>query len=356
MATVKTIDEIYEELLAAFADRAGYTPEDSCDLSVRLYAVAAQIQALFIQADWVLDQSFPQTAQGEYLERHAAMRGLSRTAATKAAGKLRFSVETPPAVDLTVEAGTVCMTAEEVRFETTGSVTLAAGALYADAPAEAVKAGSFGNAPTGAVSILTACPVGITACTNPAPFAGGGDEEDDTALRARVLESYQRLPNGANAAFYEQEAMRHTGVAAAAAVGRARGIGTVDVYVAGVAGLPEAALLEEIAVDLQEKREIAVDLQVLAPSAETVDVSAEIAVEDGAEYAAVRTAVEAAVGGLFTGRLLGKPVRLAELGNQIYSVPGVENYHLLAPTEDLEARSTVLPRLGTLTVTEIGEG
>ena len=30
-----------------------------------------------------------------------------------------------------------------------------------------------------------------------------------------------------------------------------------------------------------------------------------------------------------------------------------ENYHLLAPTADLEANDTVLPVLGTLTVTEV---
>ena len=75
---MRTIEEIYEALRAAFAERAGFMPADTCDLSVRLYALAAQLQALEIQADWVLDQSFPQTAQGVYLDRHAAMRGISR--------------------------------------------------------------------------------------------------------------------------------------------------------------------------------------------------------------------------------------------------------------------------------------
>ena len=56
---MKNIEEIYQELLAAFAERAGFTPEEGCDLAVRLWAAAAQLQALGIQADWVLDQSFP---------------------------------------------------------------------------------------------------------------------------------------------------------------------------------------------------------------------------------------------------------------------------------------------------------
>lgn len=352
---MKTTDEIYEELLAAFAERAGYTPEGSCDLSVRLYALAAQIQALFIQADWVLDQSFPQTAQGKYLDSHASLRGLSRIAATKATGTLRFTVETAPVSDLAVEAGTVCMTADEVRFETMEDTMLAAGTLHAEAPAAAMEAGSPGNVSAGTIRILTACPVGITGCTNPAAFSGGADGEDDETLRARILESYQRLPNGANAAFYEQEAMKHTGVAAASAVGRPRGIGTVDVYVTEPSGLPHTALLEEIRENLQEKREIAVDLQVKAPDTAVVDVSAEIAVKDGLLFDTVRDAAATVVRSYFSGQLLGKPVRLAELGNRIYSVSGVENYHLLAPKGDLSACSKVLPVLGNLQITEIGE-
>ena len=50
---MKTIEEIYLELLQAFSDQAGFVPEESCDLSVRLHAVAAQVQSLLIQADWV---------------------------------------------------------------------------------------------------------------------------------------------------------------------------------------------------------------------------------------------------------------------------------------------------------------
>ena len=350
---MKSVDEIYQELLAAFARRAGFTPEDACDLAVRLYAAAAQIQALDIQAEWVLDQSFPQTAQGVYLDRHAAMRGLSRLPASRAVGTLRFSVESPPALAVNIPAGTVCMTADERRFQTTAGATLAAGATYADAPAEALEAGGGGNAVAGAVRFLTACPVAVTACTNPAAFSGGSDAEDDETLRRRVLESYRRLPNGANAAWYEQTAMSHEGVAAARAVGRARGIGTVDVYIAGESGLPGAALLEEVRADLRERREIAVDVAVKAPAAVPVNVSAAIAVGENADFGEVKARAELAISTLFTGRMLGRPVLLAELGSRLYALEGVENCRLSAPAADLAADSAVLPVLGTLTVTKL---
>lgn len=350
---MKEIEEIYQELLTAFTERAGFTPEDGCDLAVRLWAAAAQIQALGIQADWVLDQSFPQTAQGVYLDRHGEMRGITRQEATKAVGTLRFSVDTAPVSNITIPAETVCMTAAETRFQTTQEVTLAVGELTVDAPAEALEGGNTGNVAPGTICILTACPLAVTDCTNPEAFSGGRDPEDDETLRSRILESYQRLPNGANAAWYEQTAMSYSGVAAARAVGRARGIGTVDVYVAEESGLPSEELLTGLQEELQAKREIAVDVEVKAPSVQAVDVTVAIMKADGAAFEEVQAAVEQSIATFFTGRLLGEPVRLAELGNRLYALDGVENYRFSAPAEDLAADNTVLPVLGTLTVTEM---
>ena len=351
---MRRIEEIYGALLAAFEERSGFAMEEGCDLAVRLYAAAAELQALGIQSEWVLDQSFPQTAQGIYLDRHGEMRGLSRRPATRAVGTLRFTVELPPVADVTIPAGTVCMTAEEVRFATLTSTVLAAGTLQAEAPAEAVAGGAAGNVGPGEIQILTACPVAVTGCTNPAAFAGGSDAESDEELRERILESYRRLPNGANAAWYEQTALSYGGVAEARAVGRARGIGTVDVYVATERGLPDSGLLGGLQRLLQEKREIAVDVQVKAPTVRTVDVTVAVEPAAGRSFGEAKSAVEQTITAFFTGKLLGGAVRLAELGSRVYALPEVENYRFLAPGEDLAADDTILPVLGKLTVQEMG--
>ncbi len=97
--------------------------------------------------------------------------------------------------------------------------------------------------------------------------------ETDEELRQRILDSFQRLPNGANAAWYELTACRHEGVAAAKAVGKARGAGTVDVYVSAPDGIPSEKLLTELQTVFQKSREIAVNVQVKAPTAATVNVA-----------------------------------------------------------------------------------
>ena len=352
---MKEWTEIYEQMRGTFAQRAGFVPSEGCDSAVRLYALAAELQSLLMQADWVLDQSFPQTAQGTYLDYHAETRGITRAAAEKAVGTLRFAAADKVTATCPIEKGAVCMTAEGVRFETTEDATIAVGSQWADVPAQAVEAGAGGNVIAGTVTLLSAMPVGVVQCTNPAAFSGGCDAESDEALRGRVLASYQRLPNGANAAYYEQEAMRYPGVAAAKAVGRARGIGTVNVVIATHAGVPDAALLAAVEMDLQKKREIAVDVKVLAPTVETVAVTAALKAAPGYTFAEVKAGAQSALEALFTGELLGKSVTTARLLTLLCGVEGVENVHLTAPAADVAVGSTELPMLGTVTISELTE-
>ena len=243
---MKELEEIYQEMLDCFAQRTGLEAAESCDLAVRFYAVAAQVYALYAQADWVLRQCFPQTAAGSCLDSHAQLRGLSRKQATAAEGSIRFSVARAADTDRPIPAGTVCMTPGLIRFETAQAAVLEAGASWVDVPARALTPGSAGNVPAGAVTAMAAAPVGIAACTNPAPFAGGGDEEGDEGLRQRVLSTFRRLPNGANAAFYEQGALSFDQVAAASVLPRSRGRGTVDVVAATLEGMPDEELLGQL--------------------------------------------------------------------------------------------------------------
>ena len=346
----KTIDAIYGEMLAAFGEVSGYIPNASCDLAARLYAAAAQIQGLYWQAQWLLDQSFPQTATGVYLERHAQLRGLSRSVATCATGKLRFGLSAAIGSNLTVKSGTVCMTATGVRFATTDDAVLRAGQMYIDVPAVALEPGQAGNVAANTITIMAAMPVGIKACTNPTAFSGGDDAEGDEGLRQRLLDSYRRLPNGANAAYYEQTALSRTGVAAAVAVGRPRGVGSVDLYIATDAGLPDQVLLAEVDEYLQEKREISVDLRVLAPSLHKINISAAIQPAAGFTFDEARADVDAALRRVFTGAMLGKGVTLAFLGNLLYELESVQNYAFTSPDADLAASPTILPSLGQVTI------
>lgn len=349
---MKTADEIYQELLASFGERTGLEPREGCDLSARMYALAAQVCALYIQADWVVRQAFPQTAEGEYLDAHAQLRGLERKKPVAAQGTVRFTAGEAAETPRSIPKGTVCMTAGLIRFETTEEGVLAAGGLTADVPARALEAGTAGNVSAGAIVSMAVAPMGIAACSNPQAFAGGADGEEDGELRERVLDTFKRLPNGANAAFYEQEALSFDQVTAAAVISRPRGVGSVDIVPATLAGVPNAALLEQLQNYFEERREIAVDLEVRAPETVTVNIGVQVEPEEGRNTEEVLGRVEMAIRNWFTGKLLGQDILRARLGHLIYSCDGVANYVIAAPAADVPVEKDQLPILGTLAVGE----
>ena len=165
-----------------------------------------------------------------------------------------------------------------------------------------------------------------------------------------MLDTFQRLPNGANAAFYEQGALSFDEVAAASVLPRSRGIGTVDVVVSTHSGKADPALLEQIQAYFQRRREIAVDVQVRAPEQVKVDVAIRLQPAEGSSLETAAAGVEAAVRNWFSGERLGKPVLLAQLYSLIFAYDGVANCKLAAPADDVEIAAHQLPVLGNLTV------
>jgi uncharacterized phage protein gp47/JayE len=318
---------------------------------VRLYAAAAELESLYIYGDFVMRQCFPQTAEGEYLDMHAEMRGIERTEAVKARGTIRFKIDEAQEAAVAIPEGTVCMTADGTRYITTEAAEIVAGELYVDAEAQAETAGSAGNAAVGTVTFMESAPVGVTECRNQEAFYGGCDSEDDDSLRERVIASYKTLPNGANRAFYEKTVLNIDGVKAAAVLPKNRGLGTVDVVISTDSGVPDEALIDAVAEKLRELREICVDISVSAPEAVTVDIECAVKAESGYDESQVLANVKAALAEYFDGGLLGRSIPIVKLGSIIYSVPGVENYDISLPAEDVVSSETQLPVAGTITVT-----
>ena len=347
---MKSVEEIYETLRDGYAGRTGYTPPDGSEFALRLYAYAAQIQSLFVHMDWVETQSFPQTASGDALTLHAETRGLSRKEGTRATGRIIFGRDDEADQALSIPAGMICMNENWVRFETIESGVIPAGERMTAVYAQSCETGISGNTASGTVALMSLPPTGVSWCTNPSPFSGGQDTESDDALRVRLLDSFRRLPNGANAAFYQIEAMRHDGVAAADVLPRVNGRGTVGVVIATADGLPPQSLLNEVGEHLQALREIATDVIVSAPVPVPVTLSVQVTPQDGISDSQACQNAEAALAAFFDGTRLGKPVLLRELQHILHETPGVRNYRILTPTADQDISPGQLPTLDSLTI------
>ena len=124
----------------------------------------------------------------------------------------------------------------------------------------------------------------------------------------------------------------------------------MDVVVSTPAGLPGAELLEELEAYFEERREIAVDVKVKAPTVKAVDLSVQVTAREGFSAPAVKTQVEEAIRNHFSGERLGEDVLRARLTQLVFSMPGVANCNLLAPAADVVVGPAELPQLGSLTV------
>lgn len=354
--TVKSLEEIYQALAAQFQERTGLTAGGSGDLAVRFYAVAAQLYGLYAQADWVCRQCFPQTASGEMLDRHGQLRGISRRQAGKAGGVVRFFAGEERTQPAEIAAGTVCMTAEGRRYVTTQAGSIPVGETQTDLEVEAAEAGAAWNVPAGRIIYLALPPSGIIACSNPEALTGGTDSEEDESLRQRIMETYSRLANGANAAFYEQNAMSFDEVAAVKVLPRNRGLGTVDVVAAAQGGMPDETLLAALQSRFDSVREIAVDVKVLAPTRADAEITVALSMESGYRFDQVSEQVRRTLENWFDGKLLGRPVLQAALTALVFAVDGVSNCVVTLTGGDMAADSVTLPCLGQLTVTQTQEG
>lgn len=195
-----TYNQILEEMKQAYYKECSQHAENMSDLEQRFKAVASEIYALSVNTDYFLKQAFVQTATGEYLDRHGAMRSITRKTPEYAKGFLTFSLEEALQTDVTVPAKTVCSKADSplIQFSTDEKAVIKAGDLCVTVGATALLQGEDHNAGAGEVTVMVNPPEYVISVTNENDFVGGSDEETDESLRQRIINSYSVISNAVN--------------------------------------------------------------------------------------------------------------------------------------------------------------
>ena len=130
-------------------------------------------------------------------------------------------------------------------------------------------------------------------------------------------------------------------------------MGTVDVIIAGVEGLPGEELLRQVQERLEQKREIAVDVAVLAPEPVAVRLILSVKPKPGLLPGPVIARVQEAMETWFDGSMLGRDLLLAQIGQRIYQVEGADNYRIEGPANDVVVAENQLPVLESVSVEEL---
>ena len=323
-----TYDEILSRMTAAYSGYSGFTPAAESDIMIRLRVLAAEIYQEQARAEFIRRQIFPSTAVGEYLDRHAAQRGITRKEAVRAAGTVRFYPEQESHGSITIPAGTqVCTGTGMKRFTTDSDAVLSSSASSVQAAVTAAEPGADYNALSGAVNVIVTPVLGIGSVSNTSAFTGGADAESDDELRARVIDSYANITNGANAAYYKRIASSVDGVYSTSVVSRGRGNGTVDVYISARGAAVSSAIKSRVQALLDESREINTDVLARDPELVSITLYFSLTVEAGYTFTSVMQRVRSAVADHINGLGIGADVKLSEIGDIIYHTKGVTDYH-----------------------------
>lgn len=274
-----------------------------------LELVAWMFFQLYQLLEALLTQAVPLLSSGEWLDLHCDQVGVTRKAATKAKGYMRFfrSPQTPESQNIPIPSGRIVRTLPDgngavYRYVTLEDGVVRAGQPHTDVLAESEEYGAEANAGTGQICELATPVSGIDKVSNTVDWlvdeAASG--ESDEQLRIRYMYAWLSRA-GVTSAAYQAAALSVKGcIEAAVSDQHPRGEGTIDVIVRGSAGIPTENLLEAVEAAINEQVVINHDLLVKSPMPVSIDAELELELYSGDE-AALRLSAETFIRAMFSG-------------------------------------------------------
>lgn len=292
--------------------------------------------------DWLALQLLPDTAEVEWLDRHADIwlvnsdGSIGRKDATYSSGSATFTGTTGTPVPI----GTI-LNFSEISFETLAEIVV--GDAPAEAAIRAIDAGTVGNLDAGTTLSVQSPILGVDSSAVVVSLEGGTDVENDADLRIRVLERIRQPPMGGAQYDYVAWAKAVPGVTRAWAFPE-QGVGTITVRFmmdelrADQGGFPTHE--DELAVHayIDKMRPVTVmDCYVLGPVPYPIDLTiSNLSPSDAATQDAI---VQSVKGMLFLRAAPGQAIYRSWMDEAISEAIG-ENYH------ELDFETTLMPEVG----------
>ncbi len=369
----KTLDEVRQALYARLSEmHAEYAAQGWLPRALNLNKGVVRglielwawgLYALYKFLFAILEQAFPESATGLWLDLHAGQVGLARLAATKAEGAVTFTGAASG--NIVIPAGRIVKTTPDgagnvYRFVTTAQVVMPDGATEVDAPVVAEEYGRAANVTAGSITEIATVVSGVTGVTNRDGWltSEGADEETDAALQTR----YALRWTGNNALTkyaYQLWALSVSGVVAVTVFDQhPRGQGTVDIVVKGAAGMPTETLLASVREYVAQYQPQNDDVLVKAPVAYPVRLAVTLVLVSG-DSAAVIAEAETRLRAMFldpspvedvTPLQIGDDLTRDRLVHVLMAISGVKRVRFSSPALDVTIAHDELATLDSLAV------
>ena len=279
---------------------------------------------------------FPAWAEGEYLDAHAQVRGLTRRPAAAATGSL--TITGTPGADIPKDSRFSTASAEDrpaAEYATLSTVTIGAGGTVS-AAVQCTQAGPAGNTAPDTVVLVSGRMPSVTGVTNPEAITGGSAEESDDELRERIMDydTSQGESFVGSAADYRRWAHEVPGVGGVTVLDADDGQGTVTIVLTDSDGLPATEVLCQAVYnaimrpDNPDERQAPVNarLEVVPPDTLPLAVQATVELETGVSLESVTAAFLQALTVYMTEALEEGEVKYTRVAAALSATEGVSDF------------------------------
>ncbi|MGX2968811.1 baseplate J/gp47 family protein [Ursidibacter arcticus] len=352
MLIVPTLEQIRSTILRdiqSLNPRADIA-EDS-DNYARASSLAAVAEGLYAYQKWIIKQFFPDTADTEFLEKHAGLRGIRRKNATYASG-----------------AGATVYGQDGSQIGLGLQITTQDGRFYEVIEPNVIRNGSAvvvvrslatgvkQNISQETTASFMSAPVGVQSDCVLNHIVGGTDAESDVSLLARLLEHIRRPPAGGNKYDYKNWALSVDGVDAAFVYPLRRGLGTVDIAITSNNNVPSDEIVRHCQAFIDDVRPVtAKEALVVKPNVTRIDFNIQVKLS-GVSLLEIKQAITGALGDYFNTVIPADDFIVSQCEAIVSDLIGVVDRRFVSPTANRKADVVSRIewfRLGNVTVSEM---
>ncbi|MGL4677177.1 MAG: baseplate J/gp47 family protein [Brevinema sp.] len=323
----KIVEEIIQETARSIPQISNYRSGGVFYTFIQV--VASFLEKIYQELEQLLPNRFLMTAKGKWLDLKAEELSLYRYPASKTRGYVIFS-RLDSSRAMTIAKDKIIATKRGLRYKVVADVVLQEDESARSVLVEAEEVGSKYNV-IDTTELIT--PIsGIDSISTSSGWIAevGKDTETDKNLRSRCLALWQGL-SGANKGAYIAWCKIVEGVGDVRIISTARGLGTVDVVFVGVDDTqPNKELIEKVKKLIDEKKPIATNVEVKAPSEVIIDTN--ITVKVLPNYELTQELIKDKVSMYFTTLGIGSDFEPSALVGCIFGIEGVKSVMVNSPT------------------------
>ena len=189
----KTLDDVQEEMIAAYEDKYRELTGKALKLrradpeALKIYACSIQIYQMLLHIDRAGKMGLLKYSYGDFLDNLGARRGVSRLPAYPAKCVVKFTLSAQQESVVSIPAGTRVSNGADVYFATDDFTEIPIGETEADIPCTCLIAGEAGNnLMPGSLNVLVDRIAYVASVSNIDTTSGGADVESDEDFADRI--------------------------------------------------------------------------------------------------------------------------------------------------------------------------